>query len=60
MVNYFVRVNCLTEYLHRYAVRHAFCFFVFCNKDPYYASEGVPNILLSTFRHKAIIEQRWF
>ena len=56
MVNYFVRVICFSEYLYRYAVCHAFCFFDFVNKDPYYASEGVPYNLLSTFRHKAVTE----
>ena len=56
MVNSFLRVNCFTEYLHLYAVWHAFCFFVFVNKGPYYASEGVPYILLSIFRHKAVTE----
>ena len=40
MVNYFLRVNCFPEYLHRYAVWHAFRFFVFVNKDPYNVSEG--------------------
>ena len=38
-----------------------FCFFsFFVNSDPYYAREGVPYILISTFRHKAALSSGGF
>ena len=45
MVDYFVRVNCFTEYLQS---GMPFVFSLFVNKDPYYASEG-PGALYFTF-----------